>query len=271
MKRMVLLFVVASIASAFCSPAAAQARRDRLQSETTEAEPPEDVEEIIVRGKRIGELRLEIQRAEEALFARFNEINSTDDFDIHCRAEKVYGLLRRACMSNSWREQDGHMAGELVKAMRGQGDGSTALVYRREQLRMQRLLSDEMRQLTLEDKALRDAMSDLSEAQLALALRAGNKTLFRQVTAASGTLPYGATLMFEVIMGNDPWDHFLTQRTFTIANVFGEIRRMEIQCVEDGQRIDYETALDWTVPDGWNSCILLIKASKGATFTLYEF
>jgi hypothetical protein len=50
------------------------------------------------------ELRIDIERAAEAVFARFNEINSTDDFDIHCRLEKVYGLLRRSCMSNSWRE-----------------------------------------------------------------------------------------------------------------------------------------------------------------------
>jgi hypothetical protein len=249
-ERVIVLAIVASVESAFGSVARAQPNVATVGLEPV-AQPPETPEEIIVRGQRIGELRIDIERAEEAVFVRFNEINSTDEFDIDCRLEKVYGLLRRSCMSNSWREQDGHIAGEQVKAMRGLGDGSAATLYRREQLGTERLLSNEMRQLALEDEELRDAMLELSEAQLALAMRTGNKTLFRQITAASGTLPYGATLMFEVIMGNDPWDHLLTQRTFTLAHMFGDVRRMAIQCVEDGQRIDYETALDWTVPNGY--------------------
>jgi hypothetical protein len=267
-KRLILLTVTAFIAA----PGSGASVQEESPVGNEPATPPSETpEEIIVRGQRIGELRIEIERAAEAMFARFNEINSTDDFDIRCRAEKVYGLLRRACMSNSWRTQAGNMTEQQVNAMRGLGDGSAAVLYRREQLRMQRLLSAEMKRLATEDKKLRDAMANLSAAQLALAVRTGNQTLFREVTATSGELPYGAARMFEVIMGNNPWDHLLTRRTFTVAHVFGEIRRLEIQCVEDGQRIDYDAALDWTVPDGWNSCILLVNAPKGATFTLYEF
>ena len=41
-----------------------------------------ELEEIVIRGERgspWGELRVEIERAQEAIYARFNEINSTDE------------------------------------------------------------------------------------------------------------------------------------------------------------------------------------------------
>ena len=102
----------------------------------------------------------------------------------------------------------------------------------------QELLNDEPRQLATEDEQLRDALADLSEAQLALTARLGTKTMSREVMAFSGKLPYDARLMFEVIMGNNPWTHRLTERTFSIADVFGEIRKLELVCGEGSQRID---------------------------------
>jgi hypothetical protein len=269
-KRLILTAVAATIGPALATTADSQESTEARAAETTAMEPP-GPPDIIVRGRRIGELRFEIERAEEAVFARFNEINSTDDFDIHCRSEKVGMLKRRFCMSNSWREQSANMAGEMVRAMNGQRNFARAQAHRAEQLRTNQLLADEMRQLAAEDEQLRQAFANLSEAELALTTRLGNRTLSRQVSAISGSLPYEAELIFEIIVGNEPWRHRLTRHTFTIAHVFGEIRRLRVECAEGSRQLDYEIGVDWTLPSGWSSCVLQVNAKKETTFRLYEF
>jgi len=229
----------------------------------------DEIEEIIVRGRDFGDLRFEIRRSEEALFARFNDLNSTDDFDIHCRYE-IYGHLRgRSCQSNFFRELQAKTAAAQVRDGR-QGLG-LAWYYAREVRRLNELLAAEMRQLATEDEQLRGAMAELTDAQLALTLARGKRTLSRQVTAASGSLPYDAELMFEIVMGVRPLRHPLTQPTFTIANVAGEIRELEVECAEGRQRLNYESGVDWTVPSGWSSCALQVNAGRQTTFRLYEF
>jgi hypothetical protein len=49
-----------------------------------------DSEEIIVRGRRLTDLRFEVEQAQERAYAIFNEINSDDDFDVYCREERKY-------------------------------------------------------------------------------------------------------------------------------------------------------------------------------------
>jgi hypothetical protein len=44
-------------------------------------------EEVIVRGRRLGELRSEVRLARERAYGIFNEINGSDDFDVYCREE----------------------------------------------------------------------------------------------------------------------------------------------------------------------------------------
>jgi hypothetical protein len=47
-------------------------------------------EEIIVRGRRLTDLRFEVEQAQERAYAIFNELNSDDDFDVYCRDERRY-------------------------------------------------------------------------------------------------------------------------------------------------------------------------------------
>ena len=230
-----------------------------------------EIEEIIVRGRSFGDLRFEIRRSEEAVFARFNEINSTDDFDVECRTEKVYGFARRSCVPHFQRELQARASVEMVRAMQGGSDAGLGLLYQQQARRLQRELDEEMRSLAAADPQLRDAIAEFSAAQFALTLARGTTTLSREVTAASGSLPYGAEHIFEIIMGNRPWNHALTRRTFTIADVLGEIRRLELDCAEGRERIDYENGVDWTVPPRWSSCTLQVNAEKGTKFRLYEF
>ncbi len=239
------------------------------------AEPPARPD-IIVRGRGYGALRLQIRLAEEEVFARFNEINSTDDFDIHCYLEPMTGsrIRSRHCKSNSWREQDSNYAQATLRRMRGEG-GADPQQFRAEQLRMQRLLANEVRRLAFEDADLGDAVVRLGQAQLALAERTGRRpewTEWREVSAGpDGALPFAAERMFEIHVGRQRWSHLLTGRTFTIARVTGDIRSLNLDCNERDEKLDYEPDVDWTRPANLTSCILLVRAKKDTTFALYEF
>ena len=48
---------------------------------------PQVDDEVIVTGKRIGELRLAVEKARERAYGIFNAINSTNDFDFVCSEE----------------------------------------------------------------------------------------------------------------------------------------------------------------------------------------
>ena len=54
----------------------------------TQQEAPE---EVVVRGRRIGELRAEIEVARRRAYEIFNEINTNDEFDVRCRKESRAG------------------------------------------------------------------------------------------------------------------------------------------------------------------------------------
>jgi hypothetical protein len=60
------------------------------------AEAPE---EVIVRGKRLAEFRVEVQLARERAYDIFNEINSNDDFDFACAEQPRRGsrIERKVC------------------------------------------------------------------------------------------------------------------------------------------------------------------------------
>ncbi len=54
------------------------------------AEPVEQLDEIVVTATqaKIRELRMAAEKAEDAFYARYNEINKNHDFDINCHVEK---------------------------------------------------------------------------------------------------------------------------------------------------------------------------------------
>ena len=87
MRSLVALIVLsmsASLGLAFAQtePAA------RAPGATASQEPPE---EVVVRGRRLGELRSEAEDARERAYGLFNDLNSNDDFDVHCHKESRGG------------------------------------------------------------------------------------------------------------------------------------------------------------------------------------
>lgn len=79
----VAVLILTSVAASGSSQALAQ---DAPAAGDSQA----DTEEVIVRGRRLTELRFEVEKARERAYAIFNEINSDNDFDIYCRNERRY-------------------------------------------------------------------------------------------------------------------------------------------------------------------------------------
>lgn len=213
------------------------------------AVPPGD--EIIVRGKALEGLKLRIERAEDDVYARFNEINSDDSYDIHCyeRAPAGSRIKKRVCPSNA-----------LAQRQHAQ------------QLDTERRVQAELLQLAHDDPALGAAVGRLGVAYRALNVvtesQAGETS---QAELNAEELPFDAQHLFEVRVGNVAWSHSLTSRTFTLANVDGRIHDLNVACDKTAAKLNYETDAEWTLPDSWGACKLQVSAKRGTSFALYEF
>jgi hypothetical protein len=225
-----------------------------------------------VTGRKLGELRHEVEKAELAVFDRFNDINSDDRFDIHCYNQVRWfsHIQERVCRSNSWRDQEAEYSEATLLEMKGQA-GPNPRAFRAEQARMAKLLLLEMQRLASEDPALREAMAHLYEARTAAgeALASGGVET-ASIEMPTDGLPFDAKRAYVVRVGRTPWSHTLTQRTFTLGQVDGDVRKLEIECGDFRKRLDYQEGVDWSVPAGADGCILLVNAKPDTTFALYE-
>jgi hypothetical protein len=242
-------------------------------------------DEVVVRGKALEKLRIQIKLAENDVYARFNDINSSDLYDIHCYQRPRIGsrIEQRICLSNAWRAYDAAIAESTVRAMQGSGpensgsvsgDTGIAQASRANQLATERRVVNELGQLAHSDPALGAAMIRLGQAYQAEELLSGSGpvwTLYREVDPGEKGLPADAKHLFEVRVGQVAWSHPLTSRAFTIAGVRGQIRRMRVDCEQAHKKLEYEDDVDWTIPDAWGPCTLHVDAKRDTTFALYEF
>jgi len=252
----------------------AQAQEDD-DATSGRAAAPEVEDEIVVRGRNYGFMREQIRIAEQAVYARFNDINSSDDFDISCRREALTGsrILRRVCQANFWRDAQADAGQAAARLMQG-GAAVNPAVFLAEALHKRALLEDEFRELATQDAELQDALVRLATLQTALS--SGKVPPLPKKTAAATRsdeegLPYEAAAIVDVRIGRDAWRHTLGHRTFTIANVYGEVRSVNALCAGGEETLTYEAGVEWTVPDDWGGCDLVVEAPRGTTFSLYEF
>ncbi len=263
---------------ALCCAAAVCANARGQQAADGSTSPPDVGDEVVVQGRNFGTLRLEIQRAEEALYERFNAINSKDEFDITCDYEVLTGskIPRRVCRANFWRTSEARAAHETV--LRLQGSSSfDARTFEAQALYKQGLLAAELRRLAATDPDLKQAAfrlgtleKALSERRLPIPPAAGTEE--RALTSAeSQQRPNDATVVADVRIGREPWTHVLRWQTFTIANLVGELRSLEVRCSGQTEQLQWEQGVEWKLPDDWQSCALRVEAREGTTFALYEF
>ena len=89
-----------------------------LHSSHMRAQPVEEPEEIIVRGKPLSEFRLEIERAHDEMVRLFNDANEDDDTDVRCRDEAPTGsrIPRRVCFSVAQERASASAALDFLRA-----------------------------------------------------------------------------------------------------------------------------------------------------------
>ncbi|MDA1370951.1 MAG: hypothetical protein O2971_09350 [Proteobacteria bacterium] len=100
MSRLLRISIRSLVIYALTSPVALT-QETELSQEAEPTTPSRPIEEITVLGEQtLHTLRLEVEAAEEEVFAKFNELNSDDDFDISCTREVYTGshLPVRDCM-----------------------------------------------------------------------------------------------------------------------------------------------------------------------------
>ena len=178
------------------------------------------------------------------------------------------------CQANFWRSAQAAAGAETVRAMRGE-TAVPAEIYYAEAFIKDEVLVDEMRRLAAEDEELRRAMVRL--ANVSAALKRGtipapsaDATLERDRTADGGALPHGASRIVDVRIGRDPWRHALTSRTFTIAQPDGAISAIDVECAGGAEQLAWEAGAEWSLPEDWGACTLIIQAPRGTILALYE-
>ncbi len=125
---------------------------------------PED--EIVVEGRRPQQLLAEIERAENAFYARFNAINGDHEFDIVCRNERLTGsnIPRRECRPQFELDVQAAQGANEAHALQGFfGPGSGEFVN--EDNYKRGLLKDKMRKLAAEDPQLGQALKHLVDLE----------------------------------------------------------------------------------------------------------
>lgn len=232
-------------------------------------------EEIVVIGKSPTEIRAQMQIAEQAVYDRFNDINSNDEFDIHCHREALTGsnVLRRVCQANFWRNAEAHAGAETVRSLQGSANTIDPAEFLAEAQYKRRLLTEEMQRLASQDEELQKDLWRLGNLKQALdrSEKASSGTASVEQTAAQGALPYDAALAADVRIGRKPWTHMLTERTFTFAHVNGTIEKVDVKCRGRNEALQYEPGAEWTLPADWGACSLRVDAPRGTTFSLFQF
>jgi hypothetical protein len=245
-------------------------------AEAPAAEPPSSVkDQVVVTGQAVNQLRVRIRRDEDAVYTRFNEINSNDKFDIHCdlRAEIGSHIQQRVCVSNAWKEDDTNYAAAQLQQQRGE-HGPPPEQFRAKQYAEQSLLDQEFRRLAAEDPVLHESLVRLGQAYIALDVLQGGRsdhTLHHEVPAGDARIPSEARHMLDVRIGPVPWTYQLTERAFTIAGVSGRIRGMRADCAHGGASLKFQADAEWTLPSAWGECHLTVYAKHDTTFAFFEF
>jgi hypothetical protein len=76
-----------------------------------------ELPEVQVMGKRLYEMRQDIIKAEDKFFALFNELNTDDDYDVHCNVEAPTGtrLKQRVCRLQFYEKAQAEEAQALLR------------------------------------------------------------------------------------------------------------------------------------------------------------
>jgi hypothetical protein len=128
-KKWILFAAMALTGMPFCqaAQAAAATQPPVPAAPPPAASPAEITEEVVVRGTRLYELREAIVAAEDRFFARYNELNKVDDFDIECSVSAPTGskLKQRGCLTKMQLKAQAAQGREFLQMVQDQAAGLT--------------------------------------------------------------------------------------------------------------------------------------------------
>jgi hypothetical protein len=115
MRRWVLILLLSAAPAGGVLGQSAAAPRDGGENPGRGSSP----DEVVVRGRRLTDLRFEVEVAQERAYAVFNELNSDDDFDVYCREERRYHsrATRRTCRAQFENRISAQAATEYMHAL----------------------------------------------------------------------------------------------------------------------------------------------------------
>lgn len=149
----------------FCFVALLVLAAPAFAQEAAAPQPDANVEEVVVPGHRPANLFAEIERLEGSVYQRFNELNSNDDFDIHCFKQAPTGsnIPLRRCAPNFVIEAESQAAQNTMVGARGRADARNTGDYNMRLEQLSRELTEEMQRVAREDKQLMRDLTRLDE------------------------------------------------------------------------------------------------------------
>jgi len=134
-------------------------------------------DEIIVRGRSGRRMRAEIERVEDAVFERFNALNSRDEFDILCTNEAPVGshMPVRECLPKFAMTAESRAAKDVLRKMQGFKYGTDTQIHFARLDQKSEELTAEMQRLAREDEQLLRELTRLAELRQSLGNRQGKR------------------------------------------------------------------------------------------------
>lgn len=92
-----------------------------------------------------------------------------------------------------------------------------------------------------------------------------------QVAAIETALEGDGALAIKGFVDREPWMHVPSRRTFTFADIDGDVREIEVECDRRKIVLEFMPDVDWTLPASWGDCTVFVRARRDTTFLFYEF
>ena len=78
-------------------------------------------------------------------------------------------------------------------------------------------------------------------------------------------------IVIKAKVADDYWRHTPARRTFAIADVNGDLDSIQVECDRRGAELPYAPDSEWTLPETWGACTLMIEGRRDTEFLFYEF
>ena len=92
----------------------------------------------------------------------------------------------------------------------------------------------------------------------------------RTIEAALGDT-FTLTLKAKIAEDEAQWFHIPGSRAFSISDVEGELTALDIACQRNVATLEYQQDVEWSLPDSWGDCSILVKGDESTTFTFIEY